>query len=655
MFDFIRNHQRWMQLILLLLILPSFVFFGVQGYSSFMSSEPELATVDGKGITLGEFNNARRAQLEQYRNMLGAQFDAAAFDTPGFREQLLNTLIDQRAIAIAATKGAYSVSDETLRRSIAAIPAVQQDGQFSPERYRQALAAQGLTTAAFEQGLRRDLTLAQVLQPIGLTARVPADIGQKIFALITEQRTVARKVYALEAYAKNITVSPEDIKAWYDANQAKLMIPENIDVEYIVLNEEAASKDVKISDADIESFYKQNEARYGQPERRRVSHILLEVPASADAAAKAVIQTKAAELAKRAAANPKDFAALAKEFSQDSGSGNQGGDLGWISKNMLVPQVEEALFKLKKDEVSGVVESPFGIHVLYVTDIQAPSIKPLAEVKEDIAVEIRKQLAAERFATMAGKLTNLIYDQRDSLKPIADALGIEIRKAAGLTREGLLSAAQRGAAAMPSEVEQTLLGNPKVRQAAFSTEVLKDKMNSGAIELASDTILALRVGTVHAPKVPPLDQVTEQLRTMLTNERALLAAQDAGIKQLDLLKGSVATEPKDFDSVQVVTRQAAQALSREQLEAVMSASPTPLPRFLGVAGPEGYTVLWLSKIEPGPAPEAAQVTQLQAQLSQAWGAAEEQATLKLLRESYKVKMLPDAKKLISGELDSAKL
>ena len=178
-----------MQVILLLLILPSFAFFGVQSYTSFMSNEPELASVDGKGITLGEFNNARRAQLEQYRNMLGAQFDAAAFDTPAFREQLLNTLIDQRAIAIAATKGGYSVSDETLRRSIAAIPAVQQDGQFSPERYRQALAAQGLTTAAFEQGLRRDLTLAQVLQPVGLTARVPTEVGQKIFALITEQRS----------------------------------------------------------------------------------------------------------------------------------------------------------------------------------------------------------------------------------------------------------------------------------------------------------------------------------------------------------------------------------------------------------------------------------------------------------------------------------
>jgi len=655
MFDFIRNHQRWMQLILLLLILPSFAFFGVQGYSSFMSNEPELASVDGKGITLGEFNNARRAQLEQYRNMLGAQFDAAAFDTPAFREQLLNTLIDQRAIAIAATTGAYSVSDETLRRSIAAIPAVQQDGQFSPERYKQALAAQGMTTAAFEQGLRRDLTLAQVLQPIGSTARVPAEIGQKIFALITEQRTVARKLFSLESYAKDVSVSDTDVKAWYDANQARLMVAENVDIDYVVLNEDAASKDLKISEADIESFYKQNEARYGQPERRRVSHILLEVAASADASAKAAVQQKAADLAKRAAANPKDFAALAKEFSQDSGSASQGGDLGWVSKNMLVPQVEEALFKLKKDEISSVVESPFGLHVLYVTDTQPPSIKPLTEVKEDITVEIRKQLAAERFAAMAGKLTNLIYDQRDSLKPIADALGIEIKKATGLTREGLLPAAQRNNGAMPTEAEQTWLGNPKVRQTAFSTEVLKDKLNSGAIELATDTILALRVTAVHAAKVPPLEQVAAQIRTTLTNERALAAATDAGVKQLDLLKAATTSEPKDFDSVQVVTRQSAQSLSREQLEAVMSASATPLPRFLGVAGPEGYAVLWLSKIEPGAAPEAAQVTQLQAQLSQAWGAAEEQAALKLLRESYKVKLMPDAKKLISGELDGAKL
>ena len=654
MFDFIRNHQRWMQLILLLLILPSFAFFGVQSYTSLMTSEPELASVDGQAITLGEFNRARRSQLEQYRNMLGAQFDAAAFDTPEFREQLLNTLIDQRAIAAAAAQGRYSVSDETLRRTIAAIPAVQQDGQFSSERYRQVLAAQGMTPPVFEAGMRRDLALAQVLQPIGLTARVPVDVAQKILALVTEQRTVATQLFTASAYTQGVAVSDADIKNWYDANQKRLLIPENVDVEFVVVNEEAASRDIKVSDADIETFYKQNAARYGQPERRRVSHIRIEVPASADEATKARARKQAEELAARAAADPKGFAALAKEFSQDTGSAMEGGDLGWISKNMLVPQVEETVFKLGKGSVSGVVESPFGLHVILVTDLQPASIKPLADVREDIATEIRKQLSAVRFAEMAGKLTSLIYDQRDSLKPIAEGLSLPIRKVNGLTREGLLPAAKKEDA--PSQADQTIVGNPKVRQAAFSSEVLKDKLNSGAIELASDTIVALRVSAVHAAHVPPVDQVTTRIRDALIAERAQAAAMEAGLKRLEALKASGSTpDLKGFDAPVAVTRQQAQSLSREQLEAVMALSDKTLPAFVGVDSTDGYAVLMLTKVEPGPAPEPGQVAQLQGQLSQAMGSAEEQAALKILRQTYKVKMLPDAAKVISGALDDATL
>jgi len=454
-----------------------------------MSSEPELATVDGQGITLGEFDRARRAQLEQYRNALGAQFDAAAFDTPALREQLLNSLIDQRTIAIAATQGRYSVSDEMLRRTIASIPAVQVDGQFSSERYRQVLAAQGMTPTVFENGLRRDLALGQVLQPIGLTARVPTQVAEKILALVTEQRTVSRKVFKAEDFTKDIKITDAEIKAWYDANQSTLQIPENLDVDYVVLNESAANKDIKVSEADVESFYKQNQARYGQPERRRVSHILLEIPASADDATKANIRQSIEDLAKKAANNPSQFAALAKENSQDTGSSGQGGDLGWISKNMLVPQVEDALFKLDKGAVSPVVESPFGLHVLYVTDIQPASVKPLADVREDIETEIRKQIAADRFASIASKLTSLVYDQRDSLKSVSDTLNLPVQTGRGLTRSGLLNAEQRLGAPAPTEAEQTILGNPKVIQAAYSNEVLKDKLNSGAIELSQIRLL----------------------------------------------------------------------------------------------------------------------------------------------------------------------
>jgi len=655
MFDFIRNHRRWMQLILLLLILPSFVFFGLEGYTSFMSKEPELASVDGQAITLGEFNRARTAQLEQYRSALGAQFDPAAFDTPLFREQLLNSLVDQRTVAAAASKGKYSVSDETLRRTIASIPAVQQDGQFSSERYRQVLAAQGMTPASFELGLRRDLAIAQVLQPIGLTARVPVEVAKNILALVTEKRVVSRQVFSAESFAKSVEVSEADIKQWYDANQDQLRIPENVDLQYLVLNEDAATNEVKVSDADIESFYKQNQARYGQPERRRVSHILIEVPASADEATKAKAKARAEDVAKRAAASPKDFAALAKEFSQDSGSASQGGDLGWISKNMLVPQVEQAVFGLEPGKISGVIESPFGFHVLNVLELQPASIKPLAEVKDDVALEIRKQLAAERFADMAGKLTNLVYDQRDSLKPIADALNLKVLTIKGLSRDGLLTAQQRDSGTEPSQAEQTILGNPKIRQTAFSNDVLKEKLNSGVIELSPDVLVALRVDAVHPAHVPPLDKVSARIRDILVAERSLAAAEAAGSKTLETLKADKPAEPTGFAPAMSVTRQSPEKLSREELEAVMSANAKSLPVYLGVKSSNQYSILILSKVEEAAAPDPAQVTQLQLQLSQAWGAAEEQAALKILRQTYKVKVLPDAAKVISGELDSAKL
>lgn len=646
MFDFIRNHKRWMQFILLLLILPSFVFFGVEGYSSFMASEPEIATVDGEPITLGELNRARAAQLEQYRNMLGGQFDPTMLDTPQFREQVLNGLIDQRVVTAAAQHGRYSVSDETLRRTIASIPAVQQDGQFSSERYRQVLAAQGMTPAQFEAGLRRDLVLAQVLQPIGVSARVPTEVANRIFSLLTEQRSVSRQQFKMDAYTADQKVSEADVKAWYDANQARLRVPESVDVDYVLINEEAATKGVKFSDQDVEGYYKQNQSKYGQAERRKVSHILIEVPAQADEAARSKALEKAKDIAAKAAAQPDGFAELARTVSQDPGSAPQGGDLGWISKNMLVPQVEDAVFKLERGKVSGVVESPFGYHVLYITDIQPPSVKPLSEVRAEIEDDIRKQLAANRFADMAAKLTNLVYDQRDSLKPIADTLGLTVLRGEGITREGLLNAEQKtGLSRTPAHEE--ILNNPKFRQIAFSSEVLKDKLNSGVIEISPDTIVALRVAAIHPAHVPPLSQVSDRIHTMLIGERAHAAAVKAGEQRVSDLAKAGAAVTDGFAPIEVVSRQNPGKLSQAELEAVMNAEPKPLPKFIGVKSSEGYAILQLTQVQAGPAAQPGQVEQLQSQLSQAWGATEEQAALKILRQIYKVKILPDAQKIIA--------
>lgn len=649
MFDLIRNHKRWMQFVLLLLIVPSFMFFGVEGYSSFMSSEPDIAEVDGKPITLGQFDIARRDQLDQYSRMLGSQFDPAAVDTPIFRQDLLNTLIDQGVLAAAAAKGRYSVSDDALRNTIAAIPAVQVNGQFSPERYRQVLASQGLTPNDFELGLRRDLVLRQVLGPIGVTAIAPLDVTTKLLSVVSQTRTVAIRDFKAEQFASTISISDEQVKAWYDQHAQTLMVPEFVTLDYIVLDEDAASKDIVLSTAEIEHYYAQNQARYSQPERRQVSHILIEIAPEADATKRQAALTKANDLLAKAKADPSSFAQLARDHSQDPGSAQQGGDLGWISKSTLIPEVEEAVFKLNKGDIGGVIVSPFGNHVIYVTDIQAATTKPLEQVRGDIENEVRRQMASQRFADLAAKLSSAVYDQRDSLVPIAKSLGLTLRQATGLSKEGVLRSDLLPPGTQSVDVKQReLLDQLKVRQAAFSNEVLKDRLTSGVIEISSDTLIAIHVTAVQAASVPPLAQLAEKVRLIIKQETAVKLAQTQGESVLAALKSSK-DKPEGFGPTQTVSRQNPGGFSANELASVMSASINTLPVFVGMNALEGYRIVEITGVSAGAQADASQISQFRQQLSQAWGNAQERAALSVLREQYGVKLKPEAAVLIKGD------
>src|SRR3546814_284276 len=254
MFELLRKHRRWMQFILLILIVPSFFLVGIQGYESFISREPELATVAGQPITRGEFDMAHRNQLEQFRQRMGSQFDPALVDTPAMREQLLNQLIDQRLLAQVAIDNRFSVSDGTLRNTIAAIPQVQDNGRFSPERYRQVLAAQGMTPTMFEAGLRRDLAVGRVLDPITQSASVPAAVTATLESALTQQRTVQLRRFAAADYRAHVSVSPQDIQAWYEANKQPLVVPQQVSAQYLVLDEAAATQDAPVKHKNNASY-----------------------------------------------------------------------------------------------------------------------------------------------------------------------------------------------------------------------------------------------------------------------------------------------------------------------------------------------------------------------------------------------------------------
>ena len=648
MFEFIRSHRRWMQFILLILIVPSFFLVGIQGYDSFMNREPELATVAGQPISRAEFDQAHRNQLDQFRQRLGTQFDPAVIDTPALREGLLNQLINQRLLANVAADNRFSVSDETLRNTIAAIPEVQDNGRFSPERYRQVLAAQGMSPTSFEAGLRRDLAIARVLEPVGQSARAPAEVVAALESALTQTRTVQLRNFSAADFRSQVTVAPADIQAWYDANQQQLQVPEQVQVQYLVLDESAATQGVQVKDEDLAAYYEQNKSRFGQPERRRASHIFIELPSGGSEDARKAARAKAEDIAKQAAADPSKFAELAAKYSQDSGSAAKGGDLGWIAPGSQAGPLDKAIFGLAANQVSGVVESPFGLHILKVTEISPAAIKPLAEVKDQITAEVRKQIAAQRFSEMASQLNKQVYDQRDSLQPAADAVGLKLRTASGVTREGLLPAAKAGPGSAADSPDAALLDNPRVRQVLFSPDVLREKQNSGVIELAPDTMLAVRVAAVEPAHVPPLDKVSDVIRAKLLDERSAEAAKKAGEAALAANKANPAAAPEGFGPAVTVSRQNPQDLSRPVLDAVMRLPSAALPAFTGVQSGVDYTLVRLEKVEAGQT-EAADKERLAQQLSGAWGQAENEAMIRMLREQYKVNVLPAAADVIRGD------
>jgi peptidyl-prolyl cis-trans isomerase D len=647
MFDFIRTHRRWMQLILLLLVVPAFAFFWVEGYVGFMSRDKELAQVNGVAIVEPEFDAVHRARLDELRGMLGAQFDAQAIDTPAFRRQLLNEMIDQRVIATAAMQGHYSVSDEQLRQTIAQIPAVQVNGVFSPERYRQVLAAQGMAPADFELRVRSDLILSQVLGPIGATAAAPQKVVDELTAALTQRRTVALRRFNAVGYESDVVVTDADIADWYSKNADELRLPQSVDVEYVVIDEQTASRGITVSEADIEQYYEQNKSRYGQPEQRKVSHILRVVEPDADEAAKQAAKARAEQIANELKADPSKFAELAKTQSEDPGSASQGGDLGWISKDTLVPEVENAVFQMPVNTVSDVIESPFGYHVAIVTEIQPASTKPLSQVQEDVESEIKQQLASARFADLASQLTSLVYDQSDALAPIATQLDLPLLYAQGLARVGLLPDDRFKRSEPVADGQLEVVNNPKFIQTAFSAEVFQDKMNSGVIEIEPGTVVAMRIDQVNEPTVPPLEQVAGLIRERLVQEKSLALAREAGKAALAVISdGSQA--PIGFSAPQVVTRQDAGNLVQAELDSVMRVPVDQAPKVVGIDTREGYSLLDVQSIsagEPMPKPNVEQFTR---QLAQAWARAEERGALELLREVFDAHITPEGEFIISG-------
>lgn len=599
MFDSIRKHQRVLQFILLLLIFPAFVFFGVSGYDTF-TSDDSVASVKGSKISRAEFDDAQRRQLDQLRQTLGSQLDAKMLDTPEARAELIEGLVAQRALVLEAQERGVHVSDARLREAIRSIPGLARpDGSFDMERYRSVLGAQGLSEQGFEMQMRRDLALQTLPEGASRSAIVPAAVLDRLIALQEQVREVRELRLPASDFAGRVSPTPEQLRKYYDEHARAFETPESAKVEYVVLSAEDIGKQVVLGADDVRSYYEQNKSRYTVPEQRRASHILIEVPADASADARKAARQKAEALLEKLRGGA-DFAALAREQSQDRGSAREGGDLGFFSRGDMVEPFSNAAWALKEGELSGVVESEFGYHLIKLTGIRAGQQRPFEQARGEIEAELRKQQAGKRYAEAAEQFSNLVYEQADTFEPVAKRFGLALRTAESLDRSGTM---KPGAGAAADDGK--LLSNAKLLGALFSPESIARKQNTEAVDVGGGTLVSARVIEHRPAQRKPFESVQAEVREHVVRAQAKALAAEAAKARLAELRGGA--EPAGFGPARPVSRSAQTDLPPAALDALFRAPTDKLPAYVEVdLGEQGSAIYRLQKVVEPPAELIAQ-------------------------------------------------
>jgi peptidyl-prolyl cis-trans isomerase D len=626
MFEFVRAHTKFFQIVLAVLVFPSFIFFGVQGYSRFSdASMREVAKVDGRGITQADWDLAHQRWLDQMRRQMPGM-DVKVFDTAQARQETLDNLVRDRVMQAAAQKANLAPGDERLQRIFRTDPQLaplrNPDGSINKE----LLAAQGLSSEGFAEQLRADLAVRQVMAGFGAASMLPKAVGTQMLDTWLQRREIEFERFLSAEFAGQVKPDDAALEAWYKANEAALRLPEQAQIEYVVLSLDGLKAGLAVPEAEVAKFYADNAARYTAPEERRASHILINAPKDKPAAEREAARKKAEELLAQVRKTPASFADVARKNSQDPGSAERGGDLDFFARGAMVKPFEDKAFSMKAGEISDLVETDFGFHIIRLDAVRGCQKKPLAEVRAEIEGALRTQEAQRKFAEAAEQFTNTVYEQSDSLQPVLDKLKLTKQTATVLRT--------------PSPGAQGPLASPKLLEAVFGTEALKNKRNTEAVDVGGGQLVSARV-LVHTPaRTPPLADVRDRVREAVVRERASALAKEAGEARLAAVRkdASLALSRK-----LVVARNLPQDLPRSVLDEVLKAPADKLPAPVGVSlGKEGYAVVRVLKVLPREV-DAKTETALTEQLGQLWAAAESAAYNEALRQRFRAEVKPAAK------------
>jgi peptidyl-prolyl cis-trans isomerase D len=621
MFEFVRSHKRLLQFLLVILIFPSFVFFGVQGYTSFQdASMTAVAVVDGRDVTRGEWEQAHQRGVDRMRQQMPG-VDAKLLDTPAMRQQTLDALVRDRVLVSAAVQDHLMPGDERLGRLFRDDPQLaglrNADGTIN----RDLLAARGLSSEGFAEQLRMEYGMRQVLEGLSDSASLPKASVRAAVDAFLQRRAVAWERFDAADRRARVTPTPAEVESFFKTHQERFRRPEQARIDYLVLDIDALTRKVSVNEDELKRFYEQNASRYTRAEERRASHILIKAEADLPAAERQKARERAQAVLAEVRANPASFEAVAKARSEDPGSAAQGGDLDFFGRGAMVKGFEDAVFAMKLGEIGNVVETEFGFHIIRLTEVRGGEKQPFDAVRAEIEQEVRRQLAQRRFAEDAEQFTNLVFEQPDSLQPAIERLGLD-KRSATVRR-------------LPAPEATGALASPRLLQAVFTPEAINDKRNTEAIDLGGSQLVSARVVEHMPSRIPALDEVLDEVRAAVVEEQAASLARQEGQARLAALK---ATPTTALPGSGEISRTETSDLPRRVVDAVLQVKPDALPAVLGVdLGAQGYVVARVDRVLPPPK-ERADDPSVAAQIAQAWAAAEAEAYLGTLRERFKVEM-----------------
>jgi peptidyl-prolyl cis-trans isomerase D len=627
MFESIRKHSKIVMFLLFLLIIPSFVLVGIDS-NYFSEKSPVVARVDGEKINQTDWDNAHRMESDRIRAQ-SPSVDPKFLDTPQARYATLERMVRDRVLAAAAQKMHLVTTDARLARSLQDIPAIAQlrrpDGTLDAEAYRALVGAQGLTPEGFEANVRRDLSVNQVMGGVMSTA-FGADAQVKLaLDALYERREVQVARFKTEDFSSKVAVTDADLEAYYKAHPAQFQQTEQAAIEYVVLDIDSVRAGITLSDDDLRTYYKENVDRLAGKEERRASHILINATKDVPAADREKAKARATELLEQVRKIPASFADVAKKSSDDKSSAAQGGDLSFFGRGAMVKPFEDAAFAMKKGDISDVVETDFGYHIIQLTDIKKPPTPSFEELRASMEKDLKQQQAQRKFAEVAEAFANSVYEQADSLKPIAEKLHLKLQTATGVTRT-------------PAPGAQGPLANAKFLEALFAEDSLEKKRNTEAVEVGTSQMAAGRVTSYAPAKTLPLDEVRARVRTLYVAQKAAELARKEGEMQLAAWKSGSAPATGLGAAVEV-SREQTHNLPRSVVDAALHAPAEPLPAWTGVdLGGEGYAVVKVNRVVPRQAPEAGRAAQERQQFAQWLMTAEGLAYYELLKQRFKVQI-----------------